>query len=91
MKHIDVSRRWLEMAFKEKLHTSPHVYLSRVRVKKAKGLLSEPRKVRLKQVAADCGFGSTRQLRVIFQRHAGMSLREYAAQFHSPRRRTPDA
>jgi len=91
LKHIDVSRRWLEMAFKEKLHTSPHVYISQARVKKAKALLAEPRKLRLKQVAMDCGFSSTRQLSAIFGRFAGVPLREYAARFHSPRRSSPDA
>ena len=85
LSHIDVSRRWLEMAFKKKLHTSPHAYISQARVKKAKGLLAEPRKLRLKQVAQDCGFSSTRQMSAIFERYAGVSLREYAAKFHAPR------
>ena len=91
LKHIDVSRRWLEMAFKNKLHTSPHVYISQARVKKAKSLLEEPRKLRLKQVAQDCGFSGTRQLSVIFKRFAGVPLREYAARFHAPRRPAPDS
>lgn len=85
LSHIDVSRRWLEMAFKKKLHTSPHAYISQARVKKAKGLLAEPRKLRLKQVAQDCGFSSTRQMSAIFERYAGVPLREYAARFHAPR------
>ena len=36
-------------------------------------------KLRLKQVALDCGFSSTRQLSVIFERLIGVPLREYAA------------
>lgn len=91
LKHVDVSRRWLEMAFKKKLHTSPHVYISHARVKKAKGLLAEPRKLRLKQVAQDCGFSSTRQLGAIFERFTGVPLRDFAARFHAPRRPPPGA
>lgn len=83
LRHVDVSRRWLEMAFKQKLHTSPHAYISQERVKKAKTLLAQPRKLRLKQVALDCGFSSTRQMSAIFERHTGMSVRDYAARFHS--------
>lgn len=86
-RHVSVSRRWLEMAFKKKLRTTPHVYISQARVKKAKGLLAEAPKLRFKQVALDCGFTSTRQLNVIFQRFTGMSLREYTAKTHAPGRR----
>jgi len=82
---VSVSRRWLEMAFKKKLRTTPHAYITQLRVKKAKTLLSEVRKLRFKQVAVDCGFSSTRQLNVIFQRCTGMSLREYAARAHASR------
>jgi len=85
-RHASVSRRWLEMAFKKKLRTTPHVYISQARVKKAKGLLAEVRKLRFKQVALDCGFGSTRQLNVIFQRFTGLSLREYVARMHGQAR-----
>lgn len=82
-RHVSVSRRWLEMAFKKKLRTTPHVFISQARVKKAKGLLAEIHKLRFKQVALDCGFTSTRQLNVIFQRFTGMSLREYTARIHA--------
>ena len=51
----------------------------------------EPRKLRLKQVAQDCGFSGTRQLSVIFERFAGVPLREYAARFHAPRRPASDS
>lgn len=88
LKHVDVSRRSLEMAFKKKLHTSPHVYISQARVKKAKGLLAEPRKLRFKQVALDCGFSSTRQLSMIFERYVGVSVREYASRYHGGRTAT---
>jgi LacI family transcriptional regulator len=85
--HVSVSRRWLEMAFKKKLRTTPHVFISQARVKKARGLLAEVHKLRFKQVALDCGFTSTRQLNVIFQRFTGMSLREYTAKIHAPGKR----
>lgn len=85
LRHVDVSRRSLEMAFKKKLHTSPHVFISRARVEKAKGLLAEPRKLRFKQVALDCGFGSTRQLTTIFERYVGVSVREYVSRYRANR------
>ena len=90
LKHVSVSRRWLEMAFKKKLHTSPHVYISQARVKKAKNLLSEVRKLRYKQLALDCGFSSSRQMNIIFERHAGLSIREYLSRIHAPKRREPN-
>ena len=89
LQHVSVSRRWLEMAFKKKLRTSPHVYISQARVKKARGLLAEVRKLRYKQVALDCGFSSTRQLNIIFERHTGLTIREYLSRVHSPRKRDP--
>ena len=82
LKHVDVSRRWLEMAFKKKLHTSPHVYICQARVKKARAMLAGPRKLRFKQVALECGFSNTRQMGLIFERHTGVSLRDYSARFH---------
>jgi LacI family transcriptional regulator len=87
LKHISVSRRWLEMAFKKKLRTTPHVYISQARVKKARTLLDEAARLRFKQVALDCGFSSTRQLNLIFQRFTGMSLRDYTAKVHAPHKR----
>ena len=81
--HVNVSRRWLEMAFREKLHTSPHAYISQARVKKARSLLAGPRKMRFKQVALECGFTNTRQLGLVFERHTRMSLRAFSAQITS--------
>jgi LacI family transcriptional regulator len=84
---VSVSRRWLEMAFKKKLRTTPHAYLSQLRLKKAKALVADSRKLRFKQVALDCGFSNTRQLNVTFQKFTGMSLRDYAAKVQSVRPR----
>lgn len=83
--HVAVSRRWLEMAFRKKLRTTPHAYITQLRVKRAKTLLGEARKIRFKQVAMECGFSSTRQLNVIFQRSTGVSLRDFAARAHASR------
>jgi LacI family transcriptional regulator len=85
LQQIGVSRRWLEMAFKKKLRTTPHAYISQARVKRAQGRLAESRKLRFKQIAIDCGFTSTRQLNFIFQRYAGISLRDYADKVHGSR------
>lgn len=85
LQQIAVSRRWLEMAFKKKLRTTPHAYISQARIKRAQGRLAEGRKLRFKQIALDCGFSSTRQLNLIFQRYTGMSLRDYVAKIQSVR------
>lgn len=83
IRHINVSRRWLEMAFREKLHTSPHAFISQARVKKARSLLVGPRKMRFKQIALECGFNNTRQLSLVFERHTGVTLREFITRSQS--------
>jgi len=78
LERIAMSRRWLETAFKRKLRTTPHAYISQLRVKRVQRLLGETRKLRLKQLALNSGFTSTRQMNVVFRRLMGMSPRQYA-------------
>ncbi|HXG46903.1 MAG TPA: DNA-binding transcriptional regulator [Methylomirabilota bacterium] len=76
---IGMSRRWLETAFRRKLHTTPHAYISRLRVKKTTALMRENPKLRLKEVALSCGFTSTRQMNFVFRSVTGVSPRQYLA------------
>lgn len=86
LEKVRVSRRWLEMAFKKKLRCTPHTYILRQRVARAKEQLAGTRRPRLKQVAWHCGFGSTRQLNAAFHRATGISPREFAAKAHASSR-----
>jgi LacI family transcriptional regulator len=87
---ISMSRRWLETTFKSKLHTTPHAYINQLRVKRVKELLEDSRKFRLKQVALDCGFTSTRQMNLVFQRFTGLSPRQFAGRTRTRRQPTRD-
>ena len=74
---VSVSRRWLEYRFRERFGLSPYEYLCRTRVERAKQLLRESNKLSSRQIAAACGFRSTRALRLAFQRVLGITPREY--------------
>ena len=77
--NISMSRRWLEYEFKKTLRCTPHQYLSRVRVERAKKLLVGPERLKLKQVAIHCGFTSNKQMNIVFQRVSGTTPRQYRA------------
>jgi LacI family transcriptional regulator len=77
LKQISMSRRWLESMFRKKLKTTPLAYITQVRVKKARRLLADLPKLRLKEVARQCGFGGTRQLNLAFERVLGTTPRQF--------------
>lgn len=72
-----VSRRWLEQRFKHCLGRTPHEFICRTRVERAKQLLIGPEKLKLKQVADACGFSDTMRFRLVFQRLTGTTPAEY--------------
>ncbi|HYE32440.1 MAG TPA: DNA-binding transcriptional regulator [Methylomirabilota bacterium] len=80
LRTISMSRRWLEYAFQKNLRTTPIAYIAQLRVKRARSLLGASNKLKLKQVAVDCGFRDTRHLNVVFQRVTGVSPREFRKQ-----------
>lgn len=71
------SRRSLELGFKRSLGCTPHDFLCRERVAKAKELLARPEKLKLSVIAAQCGFTDARRLRIVFERYEGMTPAQY--------------
>jgi transcriptional regulator GlxA family with amidase domain len=77
MKHLSVSRRRLETQFQRLMHCSPHDYLCRLRVERVKQLLAEPERIKIRTVAAVCGFSTAARMRLVFRRVVGMTPQEY--------------
>lgn len=71
------SRRSLELGFKRSLGCTPHDFLSRERVAKAKELLTSDPKMKLAAIGAACGFTDVRRLRIVFERVEGMTPADY--------------
>jgi LacI family transcriptional regulator len=74
---VPLSRRWLEHRFRDCLGVTPHEFISRVRVERAKQLLGGSRKLSMHQVAQACGFADSRRFRIVFQRIAGTTPTDY--------------
>lgn len=72
-----VSRRQLEIRFRDMLGCTPHGYLSRRRVERAKQLLAAPGRVKFHNVAKACGFPSVDRMRLVFRRITGTTPLEY--------------
>ena len=68
---VPVSRRTLETLFREELGCTPHEFLSRVRVSKAQALLVSNPRMMLQDVAAECGFSSSKHMRQVFEASIG--------------------
>ncbi len=77
LKHLDVSRRLLHERFKHLLGLPPYEYLCGLRVERAKQLLSVSKQIKMRKIAAECGFSSAARMRLVFQRIAGMTPLEY--------------
>ena len=74
---VPVSRRWLEHRFKQLLGCTPHEYICRARVERAKELLAGSERLSVQQVSRACGFSSPHRLRLVFERITGVKLAEY--------------
>jgi LacI family transcriptional regulator len=72
-----ISRRQLEQRFQAALNCTPHDYVCRARVERARQLLVETPRVKVRAIATACGFRSADRLRLVFQRVAGMTPLEY--------------
>jgi LacI family transcriptional regulator len=68
------SRRWLELRFREALGQPPLTVINRLRVAKAREMLSASGRAHmtLTDVAAQCGFADLRRFRIVFTKHAGV-------------------
>lgn len=72
-RHLCVSRRWLEYAFRDAFGITPYQYLRRVRLEQARrALVSNPRQ-KVYQVALNAGFSSARQFTTSFRQFFGFS------------------
>jgi transcriptional regulator GlxA family with amidase domain len=72
-RHLCVSRRWLEYAFRDAFGITPYQYLRRVRLERARRtLVTDPRK-KVYQVALSTGFSSARQFTTSFRQFFGFS------------------
>jgi len=72
-----ISRRQLETRFRRVLGCTPHDYLSRKRIERAKQLLGVPGRIKLHNVVKACGFPSVDRMRLVFKRLTGMTPMEY--------------
>jgi len=72
-----VSRRLVERRFRAALGITPHDYISRARVDRAKRLLVAAPQPSLKDVAARCGFTDARRMTQAFRRVEGMTPAEF--------------
>jgi transcriptional regulator GlxA family with amidase domain len=73
---VGLSRFRLEHLFKAQVGTPIRVYVEAMRVAKAKALLPDLR-LRVKEVAARCGYASSSSLTREFERKLGLSPSEY--------------
>ena len=73
LRHADVSRRALELAFRKELGCTPHEYVTRERVGRAKILMTHEPNRKLMSVARECGFADVRRFRIVFERHEGVT------------------
>jgi LacI family transcriptional regulator len=72
-----LSRRWLTHRFTQCLGLTPHAFICRARVDRARQLLTGPKNLLLKKIAERCGFSEPRRFRLVFQRIAGTTPAEY--------------
>ncbi len=62
------SKRTLEMRFRESLGSSPHSFLTKLRVQRAENLLGLPQKLSIGEIANQCGFGTATTFYAAFRR-----------------------
>jgi LacI family transcriptional regulator len=70
---LGVSKRTLEMRFQESTGSSPHEFLTRLRVQHAQALLQQPKKLTIEQIALRCGLGTPATVYATFRRYLGES------------------
>jgi LacI family transcriptional regulator len=78
---VPISRRYLEKRFRRLLNCTPHDYLCRLRVEKAKNMLNSSPRLKLHLIAKACGFPDQNRLRLVFERLTGLNPSEYRRKF----------
>lgn len=76
-RHADVSRRWLEYAFREAVGESPYQYIRGRRLEMVRELLEDVPQMKIAEIARRTGFTSAKQLTMAFHHWRGMSPRAY--------------
>ena len=71
-----MSRTLLERKFKNALGITPHNHIQKIRLQKAKTLLSNTQ-LSVKEIAERCGFAHVEYLSVAFKREIGQTPTEY--------------
>jgi LacI family transcriptional regulator len=79
MRLVPISRRRLEKQFHRYLRCTPYEYLVWIRIEKAKQLLVQAPRRKLKEIASMCGFLTPIQFRIVFKRLLALSPRQYIA------------
>jgi LacI family transcriptional regulator len=77
LKQVPISRRLLEKLFRTYLGCSPHDYLCRLRVEKAKDLLTASPRKKMQRIAKECGFATPDRMRLVFRHWTGMNPTQY--------------
>jgi LacI family transcriptional regulator len=75
--HIDVSRRWLEGAFRDHARVSPYQYLTDYRVIQAKRLLVNNPGMSIRKISELAGFSNPTHFNSVFKRVVGESPTRY--------------
>jgi len=83
VEHVHMSRFYFCKLFKKVTGMTLTEYVSRVRVEKAKRLLTNP-SLRVSEVVYASGFGSIPRFNSVFKRYVGMPPTEYRATLRSP-------
>jgi LacI family transcriptional regulator len=77
VRELGMSRRWLYTQFAKSFGCTPYDYIMRLRLDRAKQMLSRPDPMPLRDIVAHCGFSSERHLRAAMARFVGMSPSQY--------------
>lgn len=88
VEYAGLSKRGLEKAFEQHLGRTPASELRRVRLDKAKRLLTETND-KIESIALDCGYSNSSNLSCAFRRDTKMSPREYRLKFGQHKTSTP--
>jgi len=81
-----VSRRQLEIRFRQSLGCSLYEYLCRQRVERSKRLLAAAVRPKLHKVACECGFSGAERFRLVFKRLTGCTPLQYRQECLAGRR-----
>ena len=78
------SRSWLERHFRAELGHPPLTILNRLRVARAREILSDAGRetLSLSAIAAQCGFADLRRFRLVFTKHMGATPKQFRRAAH---------